>query len=262
MSSNRKLEYATALYLEGIRDGKVREAVTKYTGDRYTQHSTGVADGIEGFVAFFEPFIERNPVRDIQVVRSIVDGQYVFVHVYQDINNGEAKWVTADIFDTDENDKIIEHWDVIQAYVEETASGRTMVDGPTEIEDLDKTAENKALVTRFCEEVLIGGNAEIVTDLISTEQYDQHNPHVEDGLEGFRKHLQEVMSTGQYAKYVKIHRILGQGNFVVAYSHVQVAGEDWAFFDLFRVKDNKIVEHWDVQEKILPKEQWGNSGKF
>ena len=50
---SNKLENAKKLYLEGIRDGKVREAVTKYTGDRYTQHSTGVADGAEGFSAGF-----------------------------------------------------------------------------------------------------------------------------------------------------------------------------------------------------------------
>jgi len=65
--SNRKLDHATRLYMEGIRDGNVRHAVETHTGDRYTQHSTGVADGVEGFVAFFEPFMERNPVRDIQV---------------------------------------------------------------------------------------------------------------------------------------------------------------------------------------------------
>ena len=50
----RKLENAKGLYLEGIRDGNAREAVTKYTGERYTQHSTGVRDGVEGFVEFFE----------------------------------------------------------------------------------------------------------------------------------------------------------------------------------------------------------------
>ena len=61
-----QLENAKALYLEGIRDGRARKAVETYTGDRYTQHSTGVADGVEGFVAFFEPFIERNPQRDIR----------------------------------------------------------------------------------------------------------------------------------------------------------------------------------------------------
>lgn len=259
---SKKLDNAVGLYMEGIRDGQVREAVTKYTGDRYTQHSTGVADGIEGFVAFFEPFIERSPVRDIRVVRAIEDGQYVFVHVYQDINNGEAKWVTADLFDTDENEKIIEHWDVIQAYVEETASGRSMVDGPTEVEDLDKTEANKKLVSDFCEKVLVGGQADIVTDYISTETYHQHNPLIEDGLAGFGKYLQESAEKGIVAKYIKVHHLIGQGNFVVAFSHVQVNDDDYAFFDIFRVKDGKIVEHWDVQEKILPKEQWGNSGKF
>ncbi|MBT8203232.1 MAG: hypothetical protein KJO87_08005, partial [Acidimicrobiia bacterium] len=88
---SRKIENATALYLEGIRDGNAREAVTKYTGDRYTQHSTGVRDGIEGFVEFFEDFIERNPVRDIEIKRTLEDGRYLFVHAYQSLNNGDAE---------------------------------------------------------------------------------------------------------------------------------------------------------------------------
>ncbi len=60
-----------ALYPESIRDTRAREAVTTFTGRRYTQHSTGVSDGFEGFIEFFEPFVERNPERDIQVVRGI-----------------------------------------------------------------------------------------------------------------------------------------------------------------------------------------------
>ena len=106
-------ENAIALYMEGIRDGHPREAVAKYTGARYTQHSTGVADGAEGFVAFFEPFIARNPGRDIRVVRALQDGRYVFLQAYQNINDGEAEWITTDFFDSDENGKIVEHWDVI-----------------------------------------------------------------------------------------------------------------------------------------------------
>ena len=57
---SQRLDNARNLYLEGIRDGKAREAVTQYTGARYTQHSTGVKDGVEGFIEFFEPFISRN----------------------------------------------------------------------------------------------------------------------------------------------------------------------------------------------------------
>ncbi|MEM9053358.1 MAG: nuclear transport factor 2 family protein, partial [Bacteroidota bacterium] len=145
---SQKIENVKALYLEGIRDGNAREAVTKYTGDRYTQHSAGVADGVEGFVAFFEPFIERNHSRDIRIIRAIEEGQYVFVHAYQNINNGEAYWVTADFFDTDANDKIIEHWDVIAPHANSTPSGHTSTDGATEVTDLDKTEENKELVRK------------------------------------------------------------------------------------------------------------------
>jgi predicted SnoaL-like aldol condensation-catalyzing enzyme len=56
--------------------------------------------------------------------------------VYQSLNDGEAEWVTTDFFDTDENDKIIEHWDVISKYAPKTPSGHTSIHGPTEITDL------------------------------------------------------------------------------------------------------------------------------
>lgn len=259
---SQKLANAKGLYLEGINDGNAREALDKYTGDRYTQHSTGVADGKEGFLEFFIPFLERNPIRDIRVIRTIEDGQHVFVHVHQSLNNGEYYYVTADMFDTDENDKIIEHWDVIQEEARETVSGRSMVDGPTEIEDEDKTEMNRKLVTDFFNEVLLAGNFDKVRNYISTEQYDQHNPTAGDGIEGLLKQGQEFVERGIKASYEKVYKILVQGNFAAALSHAKLNGEDWCYIDIFRIKEGKIVEHWDVQEKIGPKETWNNSGKF
>ena len=258
----KKLHHATGLYLDGIRDGKIWEALDAHTGDRYTQHSTGVGDGPEGFAAFFEPFIARNPIRDIQVVRAIEDGPYVFVHVYQSLNNGESQWVTADLFDTDDNDRVIEHWDVIQAFATETKSGRSMVDGPTEIEDLDQTEANKAKIQAFADVVLLGGDFDRVTEFISTTQYDQHNPAVADGLDGFGAYAAELAASGQAMRYWKVHKLIGQGNFVVTLSHVQMGQSHYCVFDIFRLKDGLIVEHWDVMEKILAPEDWNNQGKF
>lgn len=43
-------------------------------------------------------------------MRAFEDGRYVFVHAHQSLNDGEHQWVTTDLFDTDEDDKIIEHW--------------------------------------------------------------------------------------------------------------------------------------------------------
>ncbi|MGB0891959.1 MAG: nuclear transport factor 2 family protein, partial [Flavobacteriaceae bacterium] len=140
---SQKLENAKNLYLEGIKDGNM-DVVDQYSGNRYTQHSTGVADGAQGFKDFFKGFLERTKDRDIRVIRTIEDGSFVFVHVYQDIDNGSAKWITTDMFDTDENDKLVEHWDVIAAYQEpeKNVGGTDQVLGDFEIKDLDKTEEN------------------------------------------------------------------------------------------------------------------------
>ncbi len=253
---NDKLANATGLYLEGIRDGHVRRAVEAYTGDRYTQHSTGVADGVDGFVDFFEPFVERNPGRDIRVVRSIVDGNFVFVHVYQDINDGEARWVTTDLFDTDDDDRIVEHWDVIAPYVDESVNGHTQIDGPTHITDQDRTEQNKALVASFVDDVLVHHRVEKIVDSIA-DVYVRHNPQLPDGLAAFREFMD---GPGRDMVYREVFRIIGQGNLVMVYSHV-LLGQEMAVFDLFRVADGMIVEHWDNMEPI-PEGPQPNGGKF
>lgn len=257
-----KAESARRLYLEGIRAGNFREAVEANTGDRYAQHSTGVRDGREGFIEFFEGFIARNPKREIELVRVVEDGNYVFVHAYQSLNDGEARWVTTDLFDTDSNDKLIEHWDVISAFVDKTRSGRTQIDGPTEVTDLDRTDENKALIQTLIEDVLIGGKPLPYADFISTTQYNQHNPQVADGLDGFSAFLGELGARGEEMIYRRLHKLVGQGNFVVTYCEMELAGVAMAVFDIWRLEGGLIVEHWDNMEPIPPHDEWANSGKF
>lgn len=256
-----KLDNAIALYMEGIRDGNAREAVTKYTGNRYTQHSTGVRDGVEGFVEFFEPFLAKNPDRDIQVVRAIEDGNFVWVHVAQSLNGGAAKWITMDMFETDDQDHIIEHWDVITEWVEETVSGHSQIDGPTNVSDLDKTEENRRLIERFVDDILIGGGQN-VTDYISAETYTQHNPRVGDGLEGFSAFVAQLAAEGKSMAYKYLYKVLAQGNFVVSYSLAQVGEEDVAVFDVFRIDGGLIVEHWDTMEPLPRGAALVNQGKF
>ncbi len=258
----KKLENAKSLYLEGIRDGNAREAVTKYTGERYTQHSTGVRDGVEGFVEFFEPFIARNPSRDIRIVRGFEDGQYVFLQAYQNINNGEAQWVTTDFFDTDKNDKILEHWDVIAPYSDSTPSGHTSVDGPTEVTDLDKTEANKEIVRNLIRDGLMrGGNPDNLPKYISSEKYIQHNKEVADGLESFQK---LASLPNRPLNYEEIVLLVGQGNFVATLCKANwndgTTNQDYAQVDIFRLENGRVVEHWDNVEPVPENDV--NSGKF
>jgi len=254
MQPTKKLENALGLYMDGIRDGNARAAIEKYTGDRYTQHSTGVADGREGFVAFFEEFLKRCPQRDIQVVRAIEDGQYVFCQVSQDLNGGEARWVTTDMFDTDANDKIIEHWDVIAPWADDHSDGRSQLGGPTEVVDLDRTDANKAFVEAFFERVLLGGAHEEMGDFVA-EDLVQHDLAIGNGRQAWIDDL-----AARDVSYGNLFRLLGQGNFVVTYCEVDVAGAAHAVFDLFRLEGGTIVERWSNAEVIPP--DTGNSGKF
>lgn len=247
---SRKLENATNLYLEGIRDGNALQAVTKYTGERYTQHSTGVRNGIEGFVEFFKPFIERCPVRDIRIIRSIVDGQYVFLQVFQDINNGEARWITTDLFDTDQDDKIIEHWDVISAFEASTVATGDQLDGPTEIGDIAATAGNKEIIRNFMCNVMVLGEADDLETYINRNEFTIHSS---SDVGSFDDNLGD---------YNQVFKIIGQGNFVAAYSRVLRDEQELARFDLFRLRNGLIEELWVNQEIILPKQEWKNGGKF
>jgi predicted SnoaL-like aldol condensation-catalyzing enzyme len=248
------------LYLEGIRDGRPREAVRAHTGARYTQHSTGVRDGAEGFVEFFEPFLTRNPDRDIQVVRAIEDGAYVFLHVYQSLNGGQAQWVTMDFFDTDAEGKVVEHWDVIFPYAARTPSRHTSVDGTTTVTDLELTEANKALVRRMITDVMMpGGDPTRISDFFSTQSFVQHSHVVGDGVDALRALR---LDRDRSVTYDEIVLLVGQGSFVATLCRARRNGTPVAQADLFRLDSGRIVEHWDAVEAIAPETEWVNSGKF
>lgn len=64
-------------------------------------------------------------------------------------------------------------------------------------------------------------------------------------------------------QYTTNHKVLGEGNFVLAISEGSFGGEATSYYDLFRIQDGKIAEHWDVMETLAKRSEWRNSnGKF
>ena len=251
------LDNARGLYLEAIGEGDYERGIERYAGDRYVQHSHPVPDGKEGFKQFFAAFVDREPDRRMDIVRGFQDRQYVFFHVVQ-VLRGQPAWVTMDIFDTDTQGRLIEHWDVISAWQADTVSGRSMVDGPTEPTDEHLTEANKNLVRRFLEDVLIAGNPPALETFVSTDQYAEHSPTHPDGIDALRDRIADPAGT----RYLSTRLLLGSGDLVAALSHARAADTDLAVVDLWRVAEGKIVEHWDSIEEIVPEDQWVNSGKF
>ena len=63
--------------------------------------------------------------------------------------------------------------------------------------------------------------------------------------------------------YAGMHLVLGEGSFVLVASEGTLGGAPVTYYDLFRVEDGKIAEHWDVIENLADASTWQNdNGKF
>jgi len=243
--------------LKSIETG-AQEPVGCINPNKYIQHNLGVEDGLAGFGTLLQQ-LPPNSAK-VNTVRAFEDGNFVFTQT--DYNFFGPK-IGFDIFRF-ENGKIVEHWDNLQEKPENpNPSGHTMFDGTIEIKDIDKTEENKTLVSNFVNDILVNGKMEKLAGYFDGDNYIQHNPQIADGLSGLGKALEYLDSQGIKMKFDKVHKVLGEGNFVLTVSEGWFGDKHTSFYDLFRVENGKIAEHWDVIETIAPKDQWKNeNGKF
>jgi len=243
--------------LKSIETGAT-EPVSYINPNKYIQHNLAVADGLAGFGELLQQ-LPPNSAK-VNTVRSFQDGNYVFTQT--DYNFFGPK-IGFDIFRF-EDGKIVEHWDNLQETPSKpNPSGHTMIDGTIDVKDLEKTEANKALVRNFVDDILVNSKMDKLAGYFDGDNYIQHNPNIPDKVSGLGATLQALAEQGISIKYNKIHQVLGQGNFVLVVSEGYFGNDYDAFYDLFRVENGKIAEHWDVIEKILPKEQWkNNNGKF
>ena len=228
----------------------------------YIQHNPFIPTGLDGFIGLLPILKENGTTADN--IRMFEDGNYVFMHnVWKNAKPfGAEEMVSFDIIRLDENGKVAEHWDAMGSIVKETASGRTQTDGPTQAKELEKTEANKALAVALVEDVLMGKNPQKITDYISAEEYHQHNPGIKDGLNGIVEAVEYLTAQNNMFKYTKIHKVLGEGNFVLTISEGEWGGKQQVFYDLFRVSNGKMVEHWDIIQEIPTEGLANQNGMF
>jgi len=243
--------------LKSIETGDAA-AVAVINPSKYIQHNPMVGDGLAGFGELMKQLPPGSA--KVSTVRAFQDGDFVFTHTEY---NFFGPKIGFDLFRF-EDGKIVEHWDNLQEWRDKpNPSGRTMTDGSTTVRDLDKTEANKALIAAFVNEVLVQGQMDKVRNFFAGDSYLQHNPMVADGVSGLGAALAEMAKQGIAMKFDRVHKILGEGNFVLTVAEGSFGGKPTSFYDLYRVEGGKIAEHWDVIETLLPSDQHKNkNGKF
>ncbi|NII24336.1 hypothetical protein HB364_04570 [Pseudoflavitalea sp. X16] len=243
--------------LKSIETGAT-EPVGYINPHKYIQHNLAAEDGLAGFGKLLQQLPPKSA--KVNTVRVFEDGPFVFVHTEY---NFFGPKIGFDIFRF-EDGKIVEHWDNLQEKPENAnPGGHTMTDGPTAIADLNKTEENKTLVKNAMSILVSGQGMGELAKFFDGDRYINHNSKASDGLSGLAKGMAERAKLGIITKYEKVHKVLGEGNFVLTVTEGSISGKPTSFYDLFRVENGKIAEHWDVVQEIPAREDWkNNNGKF
>lgn len=106
-------------------EGNSQKAVDLYIGQEYKQHNPDVADGLDGFIKYFDRMQKEYPEKSIEFVRCIGEGDLVALHTHQ-VWPGNEEYVTMDFLRFDAKGKICEHWDAIQKVPKESANPNPM----------------------------------------------------------------------------------------------------------------------------------------
>ncbi|EHS59735.1 stalk domain-containing protein [Paenibacillus sp. Aloe-11] len=246
--------------LKSFETGDTKAAETWISKDQYIQHNLGFASGRDALLQGISQLKGTNV--QVEIHRVIQDGNYVAVH-YKESIAGKTS-IVFDIFRFDGNGKIVEHWDNIQDSAPANPSGRTMIDGTTQITDRNQTEKNKTLIRKFVDDILVGKNRAALESYYNGDHYIQHNPLFGDGVSGLKQAFSAAGGQGASFGYDQVHMVIGEGNFVLVVSEIKSPqGTSTAVYDMWRVENGKVAEHWDVVQDVPPKAEWKNTnGKF
>jgi predicted SnoaL-like aldol condensation-catalyzing enzyme len=110
----------------------------------------------------------------------------------------------------------------------------------------------------YRETVMVSLRFDRIEEFIEGAHYAQHASKIGDGIARLRERIASVAKEGGRL-YLTPRRFVAEGNFVLVLSEGELPSGPTALYDLFRVENGKIVEHWDVLTPIPPRDQWKNS---
>ena len=124
-----------------------------------------------------------------------------------------------------------------------------------------RLARNKKLVLAFYQKMIGDKDPEAARRYMGAT-YTQHSAYAKDGFEGVAEFA--VMFKRDFPNHrYEVKKVIAEGDMVVLHLHgingMSPHGEQ--VVDMFRVRDGKVVEHWDVIQP-LPESSQNPNGHF
>ncbi len=248
---------------EGLINGD--PAVIKWIRSDYIQHNLGVPTGKAPIAGFYG----GQPTGiTVDIHRSFEVGDYVFAQTtlggtWGDFFGSGTDNILYEVWRF-EDGFAVEHWDNIVAVIDDM-DGTTQTDGVvTPATDLGSTDANRALLEEMSQTLFVDGDWTNVRDYFDLDNYVQHS--VGAGPDGAFLASLEGQTGVSFYDDVKFIHVLGNFGLVMSQGP-DITGQDqdnpYAYYDLFRMENGKIVEHWDAIQVIPPPDQWAhNNGKW
>jgi predicted SnoaL-like aldol condensation-catalyzing enzyme len=238
----------------------------------YIQHSPVLRTGRKAFKEIFSVVPKRDipEVVEPPLVASVAEGNLVVMSLLEatPARDGVPAYTTThfNLFRV-ENGRLAEHWHSVQTppgpdVPLPSEGGPQPVTGTTGdgqlalLEASDpRLAANKRLVYDVWREIVDAGHEELA-DRYLDEGFIEHNPNAATGREGFKAYFsaRPDMPTARTIRE-PIVAIVAEGDLVALvtmqeHPHPSRAGLTYTttWFDMFRVADGRLVEHWDAAQ--------------
>lgn len=270
-------------YMEEVFNKRKLDLLDDIVAKDRIAHNSRERSGRENLKKLLSEKFRQFPEVYADVKRIVAGGDLVVTQSHytfrkRDRGNDRASGseAVADIFRL-ANGKIAEHWNVIQSPIpEKSVNGNTMFDGGSQYKRMmrkEKTeadeTKNKAVVMLYMREFINGRNLDALDDIMA-EDWIAHNPGERNGREALKE-----LAAQWFRQFPELHadvkRVVADGDLVAIHSHYTVRKKDrgndraagsGATVDIFRLENGKIVEHWDVVQRPIPKKSANGNTMF
>lgn len=227
-------------FLEALESGDSKVIAKTVNASAKFDHTL-----LNGNISSFKQFLKDQKGKNygVDVFRAAQQGNYVFTH---SVHHLEVPKAGIELF-TFEKGQIVGMTGVLSVIEGINESGNGSISGPTAIENVQKTGLNSKVVKDYVTEFLIHGSVDKLEKFVN-EDYKEHSKHSIDGLKYLAKSQKVKAENGFDLYHNNFKSFYGEGNFVLAICDGKLNGNAVEIYDLFRLQDNKISEHWEVVE--------------